>query len=168
MKIRTERVHLSLGSNVGDRLGYLRRAIALLQALDGVHVMQTSHLYETEPVGYVDQPAFVNMAVEIETTFEPLELLEAVKGVECRLGRTLTARWGPREIDIDIILWGPRTVETELLTLPHKEFRNRAFVLAPLAEIAPDAVDPVSGFTAAELAKMPEGRGAVVKLDEVL
>jgi 2-amino-4-hydroxy-6-hydroxymethyldihydropteridine diphosphokinase len=159
------RVQLSLGSNIGDRVGKLRAALEALDALEGVCVTRVSHSYETEPVGNTDQPAFLNLAAEIETALEPLELLNAVKEIERRLARTPSSRWGPRTIDIDVILWGNRVMDTERLTLPHKEFRKRAFVLAPLAEIASDAVDPVTGCTVRELASRPEAVGRVTRLD---
>ncbi len=161
-----ERVYLSLGSNVGDRARNLRDAIEALAATDGIRVARVSAGYETEPVGDTDQPGFINLAAEIETACEPLELLNVVKTVETRLGRRASRRWGPREIDIDLVLWGSRVIETERLTLPHREFRNRAFVLVPLAEIAPEAVDPVTGLTVKALASRPEAQGSVAKLPD--
>ncbi len=155
------RVHLSLGSNLGDRELNLHRALEALEADAGVVIISVSHYYETEPVGMAEQPDFLNLAVEIETELAPLELLNAVKEIEARLGRTPSEPWGPRVMDIDIILWGQQTVMTEPLTVPHKEFRKRAFVLAPLAEIAPNAVDPVTGKTVAELLGSPEAQGRV-------
>ena len=154
---------MSLGSNLGDRKANLEAAIAALERVDGVSVTKRSHFYETEPVGEVDQPEFLNMAVEIETALEPIELLNAIKEIETELGRRPSFRWGPRTIDIDMVLWGDRVVESDRFALPHKEFRNRAFVLAPLAEIAPDAVDPVTGKTVAELAARPEVQGRAAR-----
>lgn len=164
---RWERVHVSLGSNVGDRARNLREAISALEAVDGIRVTKVSSCYETDPVGKTDQPAFVNVAAEIETALAPLELLNAVKTVERRLGRRPSERWGPREIDIDLVLWGPRVMDIERLALPHKEFRNRAFVLVPLAEIAPDAVDPITGLTVGDLAVRPEAQGRVTRLPDL-
>lgn len=131
------RVHLSLGSNVGDRAANLRAALRALQATEGVTLPRVSQCYETEPVDVTDQTAFVNLAAEIETVLGPLELLNVPKDIERRLGRKPSERWGPRTIDIDIILWESRVLETGGLTLPHKEFRYKAFVLAPLAELVP-------------------------------
>ena len=157
------RIYLSLGSNLGDREANLRAACDALDELNGVCVRAVSHGYDTEPVGRVDQPAFLNAAVEIETDLEPLELLTAAKGIEQQLGRRPSGRWGPRCIDIDLVLWGDRVLESDALTLPHARFRERAFVLAPLAEIAPDAVDPITGDTVAALAEKPGVHGRVVR-----
>lgn len=155
------RMLLSLGSNLGDRLANLRDALDALG--ETTTVCAVSHAYETEPWGETEQPGFLNAAVEIETDFAPLELLEVVKGIEARLGRTPTYRWGPRMIDIDLILCEDLVLDSERLTVPHPEFRNRAFVLAPLAEIAPDAVDPATGETVAALASRADGLGKVEK-----
>lgn len=160
-------VQLSLGSNLGDRAAALQAALRALAALDGVAVLSHSHCYETEPMGLKEQPAFLNMAVEIETALAPLELLNAVKAIEGRIGRRKSAKWGPREIDIDLILWGDTEFSSEQLTLPHQHFRQRAFVLVPMAEIAPDAVDPVTGETVAALARRPEVEGWIKKREKV-
>jgi len=157
----TEQVFLSLGSNVGDRARNLRAALEALDGSEGIRLRRVSGCYETEPIGVKDQPAFLNVAAEIETVLQPLELLNAVKDVERGLGRIPSVRWGPRLIDIDIVLWGSRVIDTDRLSVPHPRFRSRAFVLAPLAEIAPDAVDPVTGLTVAELAASPDATGRV-------
>ncbi len=161
------RVWLSLGSNLGDRAGYLNAAVAALRDLESTRVRAVSHGYETEPVGKTGQPAFLNAAVEIETELAPLELLNAVQGIEARLGREPSERWGPRVIDIDLILCGQEVITTDRLVTPHPEFRKRNFVLAPLAEIAPEVMDPVSGKTVAELAVLPEAQGRVRKCDAI-
>lgn len=161
------RVHLSLGSNLGDRAANLREALEALQRVSGVNILAVSHCYETEPMGLADQPDFLNLAAEIETELAPLELLNAAKEIELRLGRAPSERWVPRTIDIDVLLWGSLVMTTERLTLPHAEFRNRAFMLAPLAEIAPHAVDPVTGKTVAELAQSPKAQGRIVKRDRL-
>jgi 2-amino-4-hydroxy-6-hydroxymethyldihydropteridine diphosphokinase len=158
------RVHLSLGSNLGDRMRNLQDALDRLDGLHHVRVVNVSDCYETEPVGVVDQPAFLNAAAEIETDLAPLELLDAVKAVEVELGRVPAVRWGPRLIDIDIVLWGDRLVREARLEVPHPAFRRRAFVLVPFAEIAPQAVDPVTGKTIGELAESPGGAGRVYRL----
>lgn len=159
-----ERVYLSIGSNVGLCAENLQEAIAALGRLEDTALLSQSALYETAPVGYEDQPDFLNAAVEIETALAPLVLLNAVKAIETRMGRESAPKWGPRVIDIDIVLWGERQVSTEMLTIPHPDFRTRNFVLQPLAEIAPNVVDPESGKTIAELASAPEASGQVSRL----
>ncbi|MBW7866174.1 MAG: 2-amino-4-hydroxy-6-hydroxymethyldihydropteridine diphosphokinase [Candidatus Hydrogenedens sp.] len=146
------RVHLSLGSNLGDRTANLARAVSGLAALPDTKVSAVSRVWETAPWGVADQPVFHNLAVEIGTALGPLELLNAVKGLETRLGRGPGFRWGPRLVDVDVVLWESLILDTPALSLPHPRFRERAFVLWPLAEIAPGAVDPVTGRTVAELA----------------
>lgn len=145
-------VYLSLGSNLGDRKANLDQAIERLGALPGIRLAAVSDYIETEPVGPPDQPWFYNAAAAIDTNLEPQDLLTALKHVENALGRKPAERWGPRLIDIDIILWGERTIVEQGLEVPHPEFRQRAFVLEPLAQIAPDARDPITGQTVAELA----------------
>ena len=135
-------VYLSLGSNLGDRLGNLREALERLRRLQGVAVERVSAVYESEPVGVTDQPRFLNLAARISTTLEPQALLQAVKAIERELGRRPGPRWGPRPIDIDVLLYSDQTLQTPQLTLPHPEMLRRAFVLVPLAEIAPDLALP--------------------------
>lgn len=161
------RVQLGLGSNLGDREAMLKSALSALDAIEKTRVMRVSTCYETEPLGPQGQPAYLNLAAEVETALEPLELLREAKAIERGLGRQQRERWGPREIDIDIILWGSRMEDTEELTLPHKEFRNRAFVLAPLADIAAEAVDPVTGSTVGELAARMNAGEQVRRFGEV-
>lgn len=157
------KVHLSLGSNLGDRQDNVLAAVLGLDQMDGVTVVAVSKGYETVPVGVADQPVFVNAAVTIETVLEPLELLESVKALEKRIGRRNTERWGPRVVDIDIVLWESLVLTDATLRVPHPEFRNRAFVLEPLAEIAPDAIDPETGHTVATLAQQPDLAGPVIR-----
>ena len=155
------RVHLGLGSNLGDRMRALERALDAIGRLPTTSVTRRSRVYETLPEGVVDQPLFLNMAAEIETALAPLALLEAAKRIERAIGRRPGLRWGPRAIDIDLILWGPRIVREPALEIPHRAFRERAFVLALLAEIAGEAVDPVTGRTVAELAAATPFEGRV-------
>ena len=162
------RVYLSLGSNVGDRVACLRLALTGLGAMAGVSVGVVSRIYETEPVGELNQPAFLNLAAEIETGLAPLALLNAAKDLEVRLGRTPGPRWGPRSIDIDIVLWGDLVLDSATLTLPHPRFRERRFVLAPLAAIAGEVVDPVTGLSVAQLAAAPGLTGVVTERDDIV
>lgn len=145
-----ESVYLSLGSNLGDREGNLHRAV---RQLDGfMLVSATSSLYETAPVGPADQPSFLNIALCGTTRLQPVALLRRIKAVERDVGRRPTYRWGPRVIDIDILLYGERLVREPHLTIPHIELTARAFVLLPLAEIAPDTTVPGTDAIVAELA----------------
>lgn len=157
-----QRIYVSLGSNVGDRQRHLRRALEALTEVSGVSLTAISPCYETEPVGDSRQGRFLNIVAAIETDVAPLELLDAMKRLESELGRVPTRRWGPRVIDIDLILWGDTVLETARLTLPHPHFRERAFVLVPLAAIAPDAVDPVTGRTVKDLAAAVGNEGVAV------
>ena len=158
------RVLLSLGSNRGDRMAFLRDAIERMTRHEAIEVTAVSGLYETEPVGVTGQDAYLNLAVSIETAMAPRKLLEALKSIEQAVGRTPGERWGPREIDLDIILCEDRVIEEEGLRVPHPSFRERRFVLAPLMELAPEAVDPVSGRTVADLANDATVQGTVERV----
>jgi 2-amino-4-hydroxy-6-hydroxymethyldihydropteridine diphosphokinase len=135
-------VYLSLGSNLGERENNLRTAIKALSK--EITLGSVSSLYETDPVGVLDQPYFLNLAVSGETSRPAEELLAAVKRIEDQAGRVPSFRWGPRVVDIDILLYDELTLETPELVIPHPEMNHRAFVLVPLAEIAP-AIKP-TGF----------------------
>ncbi|NUM56115.1 MAG: 2-amino-4-hydroxy-6-hydroxymethyldihydropteridine diphosphokinase [Candidatus Hydrogenedentes bacterium] len=154
-------VYLGLGSNVGDRMAHLRAAVDALRVEPGVTVLRESQVYETEPIGETNQVFFLNMIVSAATSLAPEEFLGRMQAIEKRLGRVPTRRWGPRVIDIDIVLWDGVVVVTEHLTIPHPEFRARAFVLLPLAEIAPDATDPATGERIEVLAGRVSGRDGV-------
>jgi 2-amino-4-hydroxy-6-hydroxymethyldihydropteridine diphosphokinase len=134
-------VYLGLGSNLGDREANLRRALALLAAA-GVSVARVSPVYETQPVGYQEQGKFLNAVCTGETSLEAQALLRALKEIEAALGRTSGPRNGPRPIDIDILLYGDLLLSTPELTIPHPRLAERAFVLAPLADVAPDLIPP--------------------------
>jgi len=141
-------VYLGLGSNLGDRRRNLEAALDALRAHPAVRVLAVSALIETEPVGGPPgQGRFLNAAAKIETDLAPEALLEELKRVERALGRKPGPRWGPREIDLDILLYGDTILETGTLVIPHPRMRERRFVLEPLSEIAPDARDPMTGLT---------------------
>jgi len=144
--------YLGLGSNLGDRRGNLRQAVELLAQVPGVVVRRRSSLYENPPVGYEAQPDFLNAVVEIETSLSPRALLEALQAIENRLGRERTIRWGPRTMDLDLLLFEGVRLDEEGLTLPHPRLCERAFVLVPLAELAPDWPLP-DGRTAGQAAE---------------
>ena len=128
------RVWLALGSNLGDRAEYLQAAREALPEV-GATVVRASRVAETEPVGIREQPDFLNQVLEIETSLEPRPLLDAIKGIEQKLGRTARQRWGPREIDIDILRYNDRTVDESGLHIPHPELQNRPFLLDLLEDI---------------------------------
>ncbi len=140
---------IALGSNLGDRIQNLNTAIAQVRSLGEVKAV--SSFLDTPPAIYLDQPRFLNAALILETTLPPLELLESLLAIERTMGRTRTGipPKGPRLIDLDLILYGQEILETETLILPHAAMAERAFVLAPLAEIAPDWIHPITQETAA-------------------
>ena len=140
---REAEVYLGLGSNLGDRHAHLARALARIGGL--VHIDAVSSVYESEPVGYTDQPAFWNLAVRAHTTLDPVTLLDALKRVEQRLGRTPTFQYGPRVIDIDILLWNDEHTAGDRVEIPHPRMMQRAFVLEPLVELDPELRHPVTG-----------------------
>jgi 2-amino-4-hydroxy-6-hydroxymethyldihydropteridine diphosphokinase len=141
-----------LGSNVGPRAALLRRAVLLLGETPHVEVLRASSLYETPPWGKIDQPPFLNAAVELRTTLPPEDLLARSLEVERRLGRdrAVEQHWGPRPIDIDLALHGNAVLDTSALALPHPRLPERAFALVPLLELAPDLHDPRTGAPYAE------------------
>jgi 2-amino-4-hydroxy-6-hydroxymethyldihydropteridine diphosphokinase len=138
-------VYLALGTNLGDRRANLRAAVEGLGP--DVRVLAESKIYETKAWGVEEQPSFLNMAVKAETELGPTELLAHIKGLETKLGRTATFRWGPRVIDIDILLYDDLVLDTPELMIPHPGLHQRAFVLVPLEEIAADVLHPAIGQT---------------------
>jgi len=145
----TDNVFLALGSNIEPGLKRLQAALTEIQKLGAVH--RVSPVYRTAPYGDVNQADFLNCALKMSTELEPEALLVAVKNIEIRLGRRKRRRWGPREIDIDIIFYGWRTVDKKGLHIPHRDYRNRVFVLRPLTDISPDFVPPDGTETLNEL-----------------
>jgi 2-amino-4-hydroxy-6-hydroxymethyldihydropteridine diphosphokinase len=138
-----KQIYLGLGSNIGDRERNLRKAIEQLVSRD-VRVLHTSRIYETEPVDFIDQAWFLNQVVEAETALFPIQLLTRIGRVERELGRVRRVPKGPRIIDIDILFYGAAVVHTPRLQIPHPRVAERRFVLAPLAELAPDLRHPVT------------------------
>ena len=146
--------YVALGTNLGDRLEQLRAAVRLLAETDGVDVVRSSRVFETEPVG-PPQPAYLNAVIEVRTTLAPRELLEAAQAVENSLGRERAERWGPRTIDVDILTFDDRTVEEPDLEIPHPRMHERGFVLVPLAELDDDPMLP-GGRRLAEIRLSPD------------
>ena len=161
----TQTVFLALGANLGDRRANLAQAVRSIRA--AATLVQAASLYETKPVGYLDQPDFLNSACQVSTSLPPLGLLHFLKQIEQQIGRQSSFRNAPRPIDIDILLYGSLVLESDQLVIPHPRMSDRAFVLAPLAEIAPQLVHPVLHLTIAELLQRADTSG-ILRLDEKL
>lgn len=152
-------VYLGLGSNMGDREALLQSALDSLNAPE-LRLQRVSSLYETEPIGFLDQKWFLNLVAEFETGLFPRQLLRRMQKVELALGRRRAIRNGPRTIDIDILLFGDVVMKTEELEIPHPRYRERRFTLAPLAELNPTLRDPVTRQTMAEMLAGLKGQSA--------
>lgn len=129
------KVYLSLGSNIGNRQKYIESAIELIVKTEGIEILKKSELYETSPVGYVEQNLFLNTVIKIETDFSARKILKIINKIENELDRKREIRWGPRTIDIDILIFSDKKIDEMDLIIPHKEMLNRLFVLVPLIEI---------------------------------
>ena len=127
--------YLGIGSNMGDKFNYLKECIEKIDALNDIEVTKKSSFYETLPIGYENQDKFINAVLEIKTSLEPMQLLYALQNIENRLHRKRQIRWGPRTIDIDILIYGDDIISTDELTIPHPRMTERQFVLLPLKEI---------------------------------
>ncbi len=135
--------YIGFGSNIDDRLYYITQALQLLLKGDNVSLITVSSLYETEPVGYEEQGWFLNGVVAIETDLSVHQLLVLLKDTERDVGRQHRARWGPREVDLDLLIYDQCSIDTPNLTVPHPEMHLRSFVLVPFAEIAPEVLHPI-------------------------
>ena len=142
---------IGIGTNVGDRKKHIEQAMRLLENPPNVKIIKSSALYVTEPIGYVGQDWFLNCVVEITTTIPPHELLYHCQAIEEQMGRTRTMMWGPRTIDLDILLYNDECIADDALVIPHPNMHKRRFVLVPLVEIAPDIIHPTLNKTVTDL-----------------
>lgn len=156
--------YIGFGSNIGDRLKHIQNALYALSKMEEIALRQTSSIYKTAPVGYEAQSEFLNGVVAIQTTLSPLSLLHTLKDIETAVGRQHRIRWGPREIDLDLLIYGDLCLQTEKLVVPHAEMHLRRFVLDPLAEIAPDLVHPVFQENIQTLLERLEDDKSVLKI----
>ena len=148
------RAYVGLGANIGPREETLRRAVELLAAVPGVELIGASELRETDPVGVVDQPRFLNGAAAVETRLSARELLDALLAIEQSLGRIRDERWGPRTVDLDLLAYGDEVVDEPGLSVPHPRLHERRFALEPLAELDPDLALPGRGRVSDVLAAL--------------
>lgn len=146
------RAYVGLGSNLDDPLAQLQRAFEQIRRIEGVHALRRSRLYRTPPWGRVDQPEFVNAVAELDTTLAPQALLACLQALEARFGRARREHWGPRVLDLDLLLHGDAQQHDPGLQLPHPRLHERAFVLVPLADLAPELQVPGRGSVCALLA----------------
>jgi 2-amino-4-hydroxy-6-hydroxymethyldihydropteridine diphosphokinase len=154
-------VYIGLGSNIGDRAAALNAAVKAISALPETRMIDASPIYETDPVGGVEQPLFLNAAVGVETSLTPPLLVSSLKAIEESMGRQHRERWGPREIDCDILIYDGVVYKDETVEVPHPMMHDRRFVLVPLREIAPDLVHPISGLKVTDLADACREKGSV-------
>ena len=156
--------YIGFGSNIGDRLKHIQNALHALSKTEGITLQQISSIYKTDPVGYEAQAEFLNGVAAIQTTLPPLSLLHTLKDIEIAVGRQHRIRWGPREIDLDLLIYGDVCLQTEELVVPHPKMHLRRFVLVPLAEIAPYLVHPVFQETAHILLSRLKDDKSVLKI----
>lgn len=139
---RIKLAYIGLGTNLGDRLANLKRSLDLILQLPGVQLEACSNIYETKPVGGPEQGPFLNACISVKSNLAPVKLLQAMLAIEHKMKRIRTARWGPRIIDLDLLVYEGTTVNTPVLQLPHPRLKERDFVLIPLADIAPQLIIP--------------------------
>ncbi|AFS69227.1 2-amino-4-hydroxy-6-hydroxymethyldihydropteridine diphosphokinase [Exiguobacterium antarcticum] len=158
------RAYIALGSNIGDKAGHLQAAIDAMRLLPTTRTVRPSSIYETAPVGYVDQDLFYNMVVELETTLSAEMLLEELQRIEQQEGRKRLFKNGPRTLDLDIVLYNEEMIQSEGLTVPHPRMQDRAFVLAPLRELNASHIVPGVDQTVGQLyVALPEAERADVR-----
>ncbi|MCL4439621.1 2-amino-4-hydroxy-6-hydroxymethyldihydropteridine pyrophosphokinase [Desulforamulus profundi] len=157
--------YIGLGSNLGDKASYLEGALAWLAGTPGIQLVRVASLYQTAPWGKTDQDWFLNTVAEVATDLSPTELLQALLDIEKNLGRTRDVKWGPRTIDLDLLLYGKEQVDLPGLRVPHPRLAERAFVLVPLAELCPDMILPEGPVK--ELAERAATGQAIKKMEQI-
>jgi 2-amino-4-hydroxy-6-hydroxymethyldihydropteridine diphosphokinase len=163
-----EIAYLSLGSNLGDKITQLQQALNCLNHTPGIHVTHVSSIYQTSPLGYVQQPPFYNLVVEIHISLQPDDLLTCIRDIEKKFHRVRQVKWGPRTMDIDIVLYGSQVMQHDHLHVPHPYMKERAFVLVPLFEIAGDITIPGINQTVTELIQQLPFEQEIHRLNESL
>jgi 2-amino-4-hydroxy-6-hydroxymethyldihydropteridine diphosphokinase len=153
---------IAIGSNMGDRLGYLRKATFSLDNHESIRVEKVSSIYETDPVGYENQAPFLNMVIKVKTKLSMLELLRVNQSIELENGRIREVKWGPRTLDLDILLYNHENIETEELIIPHQRMTERAFVMIPLLEIEPNVIIPNHELTTLNIDELRDREGVRV------
>jgi 2-amino-4-hydroxy-6-hydroxymethyldihydropteridine diphosphokinase len=157
-------IYLGLGSNIGDKLNYIKSAGKEIAKLKDTKVLRSSSIYKTEPWGIKTQDEYLNSVLEIESALTPLELLKELKKIEAVLGRKNRKKWHEREIDIDILFYDDIVLKSDLINVPHPEIQNRKFVLAPLCELNPGLVHPVLKSTVESLLNNTNDHSEVIKI----
>lgn len=156
---------IALGSNLGDRLDNLHKAIEYIGKLSRVEILKSSSVYLTEPCGTINQPDFFNAVIKTETSFSPRELFIELKKIEKTIGRIETIKWGPRKIDLDLLYYGNYIIDEHDLQIPHKEAENRDFVIIPMLEIEPNFILPLNGARMADISLNKIGTHVKEKFD---
>jgi 2-amino-4-hydroxy-6-hydroxymethyldihydropteridine diphosphokinase len=157
---------IGLGSNMGKPVDRCREAIDYLRIIRESQVLRCSSFYRTEPVGFLDQDWFINAVIEIRTSLAAQDLMQELQTIEGRMGRQKPVKWGPRVVDLDILLYGQEVMQTDILTVPHPELHKRRFVLEPLYEIAPYAIHPAFGVSVAGLMERLADKNNVERINE--
>jgi 2-amino-4-hydroxy-6-hydroxymethyldihydropteridine diphosphokinase len=161
------RAFVGLGSNLGEREALIGQALDELAALPDTTLIRVSSLYDTEPVGVIEQPRFLNAVAMLDTELTARQLLWNLQRIEARLGRTRSQRWGPRTMDLDLLLYGDLVIEEDDLRLPHPELARRAFVLVPLVELDPQITHPVSGLSVVQMLARLEHKSPVKRISRL-
>ena len=161
------RAFVGLGSNLGERETLIGQALDELAALPDTTLVRVSSLYDTEPVGVIEQPRFLNAVAMLDTELTARQLLWNLQRIEARLGRTRSQRWGPRTMDLDLLLYGDLVIEEDDLRLPHPELAQRAFVLVPLVELDPQVTHPASGLSVVQMLSRLEHKSPVKRISRL-